>query len=502
MNDDLLIKNDALKVLQSNRVAIFIVAYNASNHIENVLNRIPSWVAEKLTEIYLIDDSSQDSTVETASSIDWPNHYTPLKIFKTPKNQGYGGNQKIGYSYAIQENFDIVVLLHGDGQYAPEALPLILAKYIDNQVDAVFGSRFLSAFGAIRGGMPIYKFIGNRVLTSIQNLVMGSCLSEWHSGYRSYRTRILGKIPFRNNSRDFDFDAEIIIQTLGSGGKIVEVGIPTFYGDEICHVNGLRYAIQCIKNVLQYRTMQFELFYDPRFDLNPMSAKEIKTPKQCTPTSLNYFMQNVNQVLNSKTLVLGENSLGILSQINIEVDSQFTTLVELNSQWSKQVRNPVDIVLALDVIEHVSNPEYFASQIHSSMKSNGVLFASTANVGFFPIRLMLLMGFFNYGRKGILDKTHRRLFTIGSFQRLLKQNGFKIIDLRGFGPPIASLKNGKSRIFNLIDKIAYCLAKHWPSLFAYQILITVAREDDLKSLTDLTFASSFSKVKLNLTNKD
>jgi glycosyltransferase involved in cell wall biosynthesis len=183
MNDDLLIKNDALKVLQSNRVAIFIVAYNASNHIENVLNRIPSWVAEKLTEIYLIDDSSQDSTVETASSIDWPTHYTPLKIFKTPKNQGYGGNQKIGYSYAIQENFDIVVLLHGDGQYAPEALPLILAKYIDNQVDAVFGSRFLSAFGAIRGGMPIYKFIGNRVLTSIQNLVMGSRLSEWHSGY-------------------------------------------------------------------------------------------------------------------------------------------------------------------------------------------------------------------------------------------------------------------------------------------------------------------------------
>jgi hypothetical protein len=350
--------------------------------------------------------------------------------------------------------------------------------------------------------MPIYKFIGNRVLTSIQNLVMGSCLSEWHSGYRSYRTRILGKIPFRNNSRDFDFDAEIIIQTLGSGGKIVEVEIPTFYGDEICHVNGLRYAIQCIKNVLQYQTMQFELFYDPRFDLNPINAEEIKPPKQSSPTSLNFFIQNVSLPVSAKTLVLGENSLSILGQMRSNFDSQFTTLIELNSQWLGEVKNPVDLVFALDVVEHVPNPEYFVSQIHSSMKSNGVLFASTANVGFFPIRLMLLMGFFNYGRKGILDKTHRRLFTIGSFQRLLKQNGFKIIDLRGFGPPIASLKNGKSRIFNLIDKIAYCLAKHWPSLFAYQILITVEREDDLKSLTDQTFASSFSKVKLNLSNKD
>jgi hypothetical protein len=239
--------------------------------------------------------------------------------------------------------------------------------------------------------------------------------------------------------------------------------------------------------------MQFELFYDPRFDLNPISLEELEPPKQCLPTSLNYFIQNVDLPLSAKTLVLGENSLRIFKQTKGDIYSQFTNLIELNSQWSNQVKNPVDTVLALDVIEHVSNPEYFVSQIHSSMKSNGVLYASTANVAFFPIRLMLLMGFFNYGRKGILDKTHRRLFTIGSFQRLLKQNGFKIIDLRGFGPPIASLKNGKSRIFNLIDRIVYYLAKHWPSLFAYQILITVAREDDLKTLTYQTFVNNFSK---------
>src|SRR2546423_1611861 len=143
----------ASQTLERNRVAIFIVAYNAERHIKNVLRRIPAWVAEKLAEIYVIDDHSTDDTLGAAGQIEWPAHYAPLRIYRTPYNQGYGGNQRLGFLYAIERGFDIVVLLHGDGQYAPEALPTILAGYASG-ADAVFGSRFMKPLDAIKGGMP------------------------------------------------------------------------------------------------------------------------------------------------------------------------------------------------------------------------------------------------------------------------------------------------------------------------------------------------------------
>src|ERR1700751_4375680 len=117
----------ASRTLSENRVAVFIVAYNAEGHIETVLERIPDWVSEKLTEVFIIDDSSKDGTLNKAVSAIWTNVHVPLRVFRTPYNQGYGGNQILGYSYAIAQKFDIVLLLHGDGQYAPEFLPEILA---------------------------------------------------------------------------------------------------------------------------------------------------------------------------------------------------------------------------------------------------------------------------------------------------------------------------------------------------------------------------------------
>src|SRR5262252_9103996 len=262
----------ARRTLEENRVAILIVAYNSERHIDRVLHRIPDWVAERLTEIYVIDDHSSDNTVGAAQEADWPARYAPLHIYRTPYNQGYGGNQRLGYLYAIEQGFDIVVLLHGDGQYSPEALPHILAPYADG-VDAVFGSRFINPLGAIKGGMPLYKWVGNRVLTRMQNLILGAKMSEMHSGYRSYRISALLQIPFTSNSLGFDFDADIIVQFHAAGFHITEVPIPTFSGDEICHVNGMQYAWQCVKTAVKYRLMEFEIFYDPKFDIQRRAPK-------------------------------------------------------------------------------------------------------------------------------------------------------------------------------------------------------------------------------------
>jgi len=146
----------ATQTLAENRVAVFIVCYNAERHIEEVLGRIPDWVSGKLAEVFVIDDSSQDGTVQRAVAAEWTHAGVPLRIFRTPYNQGYGGNQRLGFLYAIAQGFDIVVLLHGDGQYAPEFLPDILAEYSGPQgADAVYGSRFMTRWGALKGGMPL-----------------------------------------------------------------------------------------------------------------------------------------------------------------------------------------------------------------------------------------------------------------------------------------------------------------------------------------------------------
>ena len=195
---------------------------------------------------------------------------------KNPINQGYGGNQKIGFFYAIKNNFDIVALIHGDGQYAPECLNDLLLPIDQGLADVVFGSRMMTRFGALKGRMPLYKFIGNRILTIFQNLMLNSSLSEFHSGYRVYSVKSLKAIPFDLNSNDFHFDTEIIIQLMFAKKRIIELPIPTYYGSEISRVNGLKYAYNVILSTLRACVQKFEILYDPKFDI-PMDDKEKTT---------------------------------------------------------------------------------------------------------------------------------------------------------------------------------------------------------------------------------
>src|SRR5438552_3846958 len=170
--------------LRGQRVLIFIVAYNAETTIEKVLSRIPASLQSDDLEVLIIDDSSKDETF--SSSLRYQQAHSDFKItvLRTPENQGYGGNQKLGYRYAIDNNFDIVALVHGDGQYAPEKLSSLLEPLVRREIDAVFGSRMIDKRAARAGGMPFYKWLGNKILTRFQNWMLGTDLSEFHSGYR------------------------------------------------------------------------------------------------------------------------------------------------------------------------------------------------------------------------------------------------------------------------------------------------------------------------------
>jgi glycosyltransferase involved in cell wall biosynthesis len=492
----------ARQTLETNRVAVFIVAYNAERHIGKVLKRIPAWIAERLVEVYIIDDHSSDNTVSTSRNIAWPEECAPLRIYRTPYNQGYGGNQRLGYLYAIEKGHDIVVLLHADGQYAPEALPNLLAPYAEG-ADVVFGSRFIRPAHAIRGGMPLYKWVGNRILTRLQNTILGVRMSEMHSGYRSYRLSVLKQIPFHRNSLGFDFDADIIVQLHAAGYSITEVPIPTYYGDEICRVNGLHYAWQCIKTSLKYRLMQYEIFYDPKFDIrHPADCYTSKS----TPKSVHHFIRELPLAPGTTLIDVGGGrgeavgralaGRGIrvtcIDQKADCVDTQITQFkVDLDESWERQfAAEQYDTALALDVLEHLVSPEQAAAEIFNRVKSGGKLYASTGNVAFLPVRLSLLLGWFNYGRRGILDMTHRRLFTAASFWRLLRNAGFRVDRLIGFGMPLTDLSRSQSRWLRFLEGALSWLARRWPKMFAYQVLIECTRADSAGDLMGQVFAEN------------
>ena len=239
--------------MKKNKLLIFIVAYNHEKTIESVINRIPKKLKKLYElEILIIDDASSDRTFEISKRIQKKEAIKNLKIkvFYNPINQGYGGNQKIGYHYSIKNGFDFVVLLHGDGQYAPEELPKLLSGLNQNKYEVVIGSRMINKKNALRGGMPFYKLVGNIILTKSQNFLLNKNLAEFHSGYRIYSVESLRKIPFYLNTNDFHFDTEILIQLFITNSRIKEISIPTFYGDEICHVNGIKYAFNIIKTTL------------------------------------------------------------------------------------------------------------------------------------------------------------------------------------------------------------------------------------------------------------
>jgi glycosyltransferase involved in cell wall biosynthesis len=472
------------------RLLILIVAYNAETTISQVLARVPRALADEYdVEVLVLDDSSQDRTFERTSVVQREGALPfQLHVLYNPVNQGYGGNQKIGYHFAIERGFDYVALVHGDGQYAPECLPDLVRPLRAGQADAVFGSRMLEKGGARRGGMPLYKFTGNRILSWFQNRMLGASLSEFHSGYRVYSVAALASVPFELNTNDFHFDTEIIIQFLLAGRTIAELPIPTYYGDEICRVNGIKYAWDVTKAVLVARSQQLGLLYDRRFDVASSSGNTQYEPKLDYPSPHSAALEMIPAGARVLDLGCAGGYVGAMLRrrrgcrvtgvdkfpLGPGVELDRFLVHDLNDGIPPVDAADFDYVLLLDVIEHLASPEAFIERLRTALNFSPKtkLLVSTANIGFVVNRLMLLVGQFNYGKRGILDLTHTRLFTFASFRRLFEQGGFRVVDTRGIpGPfPLAFKNPALSRFVLRVNQWLIAIA---PRVFSYQMFLVV-----------------------------
>jgi glycosyltransferase involved in cell wall biosynthesis len=238
-------------------LGILVLAYNAEDTIGSVLTRIPEETYKKAKGVYVFDDASGDATVRVAETFK-KNHKFGKKIhiFSHSKNLGYGGNQKYSYQFASKEGLDTVVMLHGDGQYAPELLPQVYNPILKGKADLVFGSRMKG--NPLRGKMPLYKFFGNKVLTAIQNIIVGSNFSEFHSGYRAFRTSCLNSLPLEKCTNGFHFDTQILILFFDRNFKIIETSIPTYYGEEVSNVSSIPYGLNVLNESMKYRISKMD----------------------------------------------------------------------------------------------------------------------------------------------------------------------------------------------------------------------------------------------------
>jgi len=432
--------------LGEKKVLVFIVAYNAETTLESVLNRIPGELHRPNVEVLVIDDFSKDNTFQRGMA--WHgSEALRVKMLRNPENQGYGGNQKLGYRYAVDNGFDVVAMVHGDGQYAPEKLPDLLRPLLEGEADAVFGSRMIPKGAALKGGMPYYKWIGNQILSGIQNRLLGTKFSEFHSGYRLYSTAALKRIPFERNSNDFHFDTDIIIQLLFAGQRIKELPIPTFYGDEICHVNGMKYAWNIFFTTLRAKLHQVNLFYDRKFDVGQVELTyDLKLGFCSSHTMALAAVQPGAAVLDigcGQGLVGEEMAkiAGSVTGIDQWATDHVTPQMEFKRWQGDEDELPVDVskfdqIFLLDIIEHLKDPEKFMEHLReAAAQKRPEIIITTANVAFGVTRFMLLLGKFNYGRKGILDRTHTRLFTFASLRQLLDQAGYRVLEVKGIPAP-------------------------------------------------------------------
>lgn len=473
------------------RIGIFIVAYNALTTLSKVLKRITPDVWNNVEQVVVFDDASQDATFELAVGIQAMTNLPKLKVLKHQKNLGYGGNQKAGYQYFIEQGFDVVVLLHGDGQYAPELLSHMYAPLVNGEADAVFGSRMMKDFGGpLKGGMPMYKYVGNRVLTTFENHALGLDLTEFHSGYRAYSVSALAQIKLDKLTDDFHFDTEIIIKLHHQNFRILEVPIPTFYGDEICRVNGMKYAKAIVRAVHRYQQTSRSVRSFPEYEeyFAPHAVKHSRHSLHQYAMQLVNTGQRVLEIGSSdgafgrELIRAGNNVTGVDTRPEVPADAGYANVIETDLERGlhplmRTPENQFDRILLLDRLEHLGQPGNLLEDCRRMLDRRGKLIVSVPNSVNLTVRLMMLLGHFDYADRGILDWSHLRFYTAETVRALLEKHGFRITDRRFTVMPLERLIPLKPeswflRAANSLLRAATVIA---PGLLAYEILLVAER---------------------------
>jgi len=500
---------------------ILICLYTVNKNeklVLGILNQIPKSVASWDHEILILINSSGDSISKAVDNSIKKHKSFNIRILFNLQHLGYGGNQKLAFYYAIKHNFDFVLLIAGSGQYAPEQLEKLAFSLASSNSQALIGSRFLEKSNSIKNQMPLYKYLGIKTITLLQNLILGMKFSEYHSGFRIYKTKALAEIPYAFNSNGRQFDTEVLIQLKLRGFKLQELPVSSLSGKAHPISDYIRYGIGSILISLKTRLHQMSLSYERKFDVGDISTDGYKDEiKLGYPSSHQFAIDEVSE--KHRVLDIGCGNALIGSELKkqgcyvegIDFESskgknnidKFTQL-NLNNNNLEIPVNEFDYVLLMDVLEHLDEPENFVYNLRVKAKGKAPkIIVSVPNIGFINNRIQLLFGRFDYGIRGTMYLGHKRMFTFNAIGKLFEQAEFKITKCQGIPAPfpVAIGDNWLSRLFLGINQ---GLIKILPKLFSYQIFLVAVpfpTLDDLLRSSMETMKHSDRMVKVAETIK-
>ena len=470
------------------KIGIVIVAYNAASTLERSSIAFPIGLRPQIAGVLVSDDASQDSTFLVGLGYQQLSDL-PLTVIRQEQNLGYGGNQKAAYHWAIEHDLDIVVLLHGDGQYAPEELPNIVEPLVDGECDAVFGSRMMEKGAARRGGMPLYKFVGNRILTTVP---------EHGDGHRPDRMaqripRLFGRRAARDpvRARTTTGSTSTRRSSFSSsrpGKRIVEIPIPTYYGDEICYVNGLGYARDVVTAVTALPHAQDRLRHRRhRFASQDYEVKEGELSSHHTLARLGRGPARPGACSTSGARAVSSRpscaSTGTGSPASMwpkpkACASASTSSCSpistpgINGAVTGRVRRRASRPMCSNTC---ADPERVLEDARALLAPGGVVVACVPNFGHWYPRLRVASGTFAYERRGILDAGHVRFFTRRTFHQLVAARGLRRRARAGArsavrGPGPGRQGRRRPRVQGARQRSTGSRSRIAPSLFAYQFL--------------------------------
>ncbi len=432
------------------RIALLIVGPGAENSRRNLVSRVPASVRDRLAEVLVFESEPR------------------------------GEAQILGFRLAIERGSDVVAVLRADGQDAPEALPDLLAPLESGQADAVFGVR-APALNA-----SAVEAVSQRVLSHLENTMLGTSLGEFNPSYRLYSCAALKRIPFEKNTHEAHFDAQIIIQLRGAGFHIAVKPVPTVPHDAASFFDSLKYAKGVVKSVIGYELHEFGLHHHPEYVVPP--AHTMKR------SALSSHSQLLDMVGPPPRRILdvgcGQGELGhVLKQrghyvIGVDWSPPRFALdafvqADVAQGLPSSIEGKFDTVLLADVLEHMSEPLQLLQDVKERLEPNGSLLVSLPNVVHWSMRAQLAVGRFDYTNKGLLDRGHLRFFTHASALRLFAEAGLEVVSRRTTPVPWENVlpRALGSSIRDKAERADYFLTRVRPNLFAYQNLfeLRVAR---------------------------
>ncbi len=462
------------------RVALFLVECSDAKSLRKTIDRIPEAAATWLEEIVVMQGGETP-----AAEAELLNRRGPdLRVHRQPRDPGFGGARKEALEYALQRNFDFALFLRGDGSQPPEELPRLLHPALCNEESMVIGSR-LAGRRSRRGSPPhTCRRLAHSIVAGAQNRILGIRLHDYFSSYRLYASRLVRCIPFQLNADDRLFDIQMLIQCRALGVSAAEVPISDTWREETSTRREIALVAGAWASAVDYRLHQLHLTRRGRYLVDRGVHYTLKH------SATGSHMQIVGAIApGSRVLDLG-CSQGLLArplrekQVRVTgVDARPPHLVseDLEDYHQRDLELPVelptgrifDYVVVADVIEHVRNRTQLLRSVRRYLKEDGRLLISTPNIALWFYRLSLLVGRFEYGPRGVLDWTHVHLYTRDTFRRELQRAGFRVTEERVTALPFEVVfeSTGRSRAVRKMARLYHALARLWPKLFAYQIIL-------------------------------